>query len=79
LNAYYLLPFTRFSMKLKQILGIIITVIGILCAGFGAYVLMQGETNLFGSPINRWEALVPLILGLIFFSAGVSLVRSIRG
>jgi threonine/homoserine/homoserine lactone efflux protein len=65
-------------MELKQIMGITITILGMLCIGFGAYVLMMGETQLFGSPINRWEALVPLILGLVFFGSGVSLVRSSR-
>lgn len=64
-------------MRLKQILGIVIIVIGLIFSGFGAYVLTMGETMLFGSPVNRWEALVPLVLGLIFFSSGISLVRSL--
>ena len=64
------------DMKLKQIIGIAITLLGMLCIGFGAYVLMMGETQLFGSAINRWEALVPFFLGLVFFGTGISLVRS---
>jgi len=64
-------------MKLKQVVGLLVATLGLIFALFGAYVLTFGKTVAFDQAVNRWEALVPLILGLVFLGSGLSVLRSV--
>ena len=63
-------------MTLKQYIGLGVIVLGTFCLLFAGYILIWGETYLLGTSVNRLEALVPAILGSIFFKQGISLMKT---
>ncbi|MFD2787261.1 hypothetical protein [Hymenobacter rubripertinctus] len=59
-------------MNQKRTFGSILTILGILGIIFGALGFMQiGSLGL-----SKMNALVPFVVGLLFFFAGISLVRT---
>lgn len=63
-------------MNIKQSIGLSVIILGTVCLLFAGYVFVWGETHLLGTSVNRWEALVPTILGSIFFKQGISLMKT---
>jgi uncharacterized membrane protein len=58
-------------MNLKRLFGAILTTLGIIGLIYGAYVFMQGTQN--------WKSLIVIsILGLIFFSSGIGLIKGTK-
>ena len=56
-------------MHLKSIFGTILTLIGIIGLGYGAYLFLSEQNS-------DWKTiLVAFLLGLIFFSSGMSLIK----
>ncbi|MBK0402829.1 hypothetical protein I5M27_07510 [Adhaeribacter sp. BT258] len=62
-------------MNLKRTFGAILTVLGIIGIIMGAYSFMSGGKNVAGLSMNTATALVPFIVGLIFFFSGISLIK----
>lgn len=59
-------------MELKSIFGTLLTIIGIAGLIYGAYLFL-GEEN------SDWKTIVvAFILGLIFFSSGMGLIKRTR-
>ena len=63
-------------MNLKRTFGTILTILGILGILMGAYAFMNGGGNVGGVGMNRMTAIVPFIVGLIFFFSGMGLIRN---
>ncbi len=61
-------------MDIKKFFGIFFTLLGTGLLLFSAYAFLEGAT-LFGTEINQVKALIPTILGFIFFGAGVKFIR----
>jgi uncharacterized membrane protein len=59
----------------KRIFGVILTVLGIAGLILAAYNFVQGNTN---SNYSIRSIVVYGILGLVFFFAGIGLIRSTR-
>jgi len=60
-------------MNLKRVFGSVLTILGILALIFGAYSFMTTKTG------TDWKTLVVcVILGTIFFTAGISLVKDTK-
>lgn len=59
----------------KRIFGIILTILGIAGLIYTAYNFVQGNTN---SNYSIRSVIVFGILGLIFFFAGIGLIRSTK-
>lgn len=63
-------------MDLKQVFGTIFTLIGAAILVFAVWVVLGGASNFLGLPVDGWESLVVAILGLIFFSTGIGLIKN---
>lgn len=61
-------------MNLKRTFGAILTVLGIIGIIMGAYAFMSGG-KIAGLGTNQLTALVPFIVGMIFFFSGISLIK----
>jgi uncharacterized membrane protein len=59
----------------KRLFGVILTILGIVGLVFAAYNYVQGNT---GSSHNLRSVVVYGMLGLLFFFAGIGLIRSTR-
>jgi uncharacterized membrane protein len=62
-------------MDLKQTFGSILTILGIILLIFGAYAFLAGGGSLGDLQLNKLSALVPFIVGLIFFFSGIGLIK----
>lgn len=62
-------------MDIKQVFGTILTLAGAAILVFAVVVVLGGASAFFGLPVDGWEALVVGILGFIFFSTGISLIK----
>lgn len=62
-------------MDLKQLFGSILTIIGAAILIFAVLIALDGIDTFFGLPVNGWQALIVGILGLIFFSTGINLIK----
>lgn len=63
-------------MNLKRIFGALLTILGIIGIIMGAYGFMNSGGSLAGMKMNMVTALVPFIVGLIFFFSGINLVKN---
>lgn len=63
-------------MKLQKVFGSILTLLGVSMLIFSGYAFLQNGTAVFGMSISQWEAAVPFIIGVIFFSSGIKLISS---
>jgi len=61
-------------MNIKRIFGALLTVLGIGILIYGAVLF----TNLSGGTHVMKEVIVFGILGIVFFTSGISLVRTVR-
>jgi hypothetical protein len=62
-------------MKTKQTFGIIFTIMGAALLLISAYVVLAEAVVIIGIEVESLEAIVTAILGTIFFSSGIKLIR----
>ncbi|WP_240773384.1 hypothetical protein [Pontibacter sp. SGAir0037] len=60
---------------MKRTFGAVLTILGIIGIIWGAYAFVMGGD---GVALGRFTALVPFIVGLIFFSSGIGLVKNTK-
>lgn len=58
-------------MESKKIIGIILTILGAVALGYGVLSLTGGE-------VGNGQAWAAAILGLIFFTSGIGLMKSVK-
>ena len=63
-------------MNMVKTFAGILTFIGILLLVYGCFAFLNGGGRLFGVAIDKWGTLAPFVLGIIFFIAGLSLMKS---
>ena len=63
------------TMNMKRTFGAILTILGIIGIIWGAYDFMTGGGGL---PGGKFNALIPFIIGLIFFGSGIGLVKGTK-
>jgi len=62
-------------MNMKRTFGAILTILGIIGIIWGAYAFMMGGD---GGVVGKYTSAVPFIVGLIFFSSGIGLVKNTK-
>lgn len=62
-------------MDLKQIFGAFFTLIGAAILIFAVVAALGGVSSFFGLSVVGWESLVVGLLGFIFFSTGINLLK----
>lgn len=62
-------------MNMKRTFGAILTILGIIGIIWAAYAFLTGGDSVGGVAVSKFSALVPFAVGLIFFFAGIGLVK----
>nr|WKN36382.1 hypothetical protein K4G66_28895 [Tunicatimonas sp. TK19036] len=62
-------------MGVKQIFGIIFTLLGTAILLFAVYAMLSGTASFMDIEVGGFQIAIVAILGLIFFSAGVKFIR----
>jgi hypothetical protein len=62
-------------MRLKQIFGVLFTLLGTLILLFAVYSFLKGSASILQVEVSGFQTLIVAILGLIFFSSGVKFLR----
>lgn len=65
-------------MSLQKVFGSILTLLGVALLIFSGFAFLRDGAAFFGMAISQWEAIVPFILGVIFFSSGIKLISSAK-
>lgn len=64
-------------MEAKQIMSISLTVLGVGMMIWGGLSLAGNGGKFFGEYIGKWGSVIPLIIGIIFFTYGIKLFASV--
>ncbi|WP_266205226.1 hypothetical protein [Pontibacter kalidii] len=62
-------------MNQKRTFGTILTVLGIAGIIWGAYAFLMGGD---GVAVGKYTSAVPFVVGLIFFFAGINLIKTTK-
>lgn len=62
-------------MDLKQLFGSILTILGAATLIIAVLIALDGIDTFFGLTVDGWQALIIGLLGLIFFSTGINLIK----
>ena len=62
-------------MNQKRTFGTILTVLGIAGIIWGAYAFLMGGD---GAAIGKYTSAVPFVVGLIYFFAGINLIKTTK-
>ncbi len=62
-------------MNLKRTFGAVLTILGTIGLIYGAYAFLAGGDSIGGVSMNQYSAAVPFFVGLIFFFAGIGLIK----
>lgn len=65
-------------MNLKRTFGAILTVLGIVFIMWASYAFMTGGSSVGDISVSKWNAIVPFIVGLIFFGSGIGLIKGTK-
>ncbi|MEZ4888834.1 MAG: hypothetical protein R3E32_29175 [Chitinophagales bacterium] len=66
-------------MESKKIIGGVLIAVGAIMMLIGSMGLLGGGGQFLGESMGAFGALVPLILGVIFFTSGIGLYKTIGG
>jgi len=66
-------------MESKKIIGGILIVVGAIMMLVGALGMLGEGGQFLGESMGTFGSLVPLILGIVFFSSGIGLFKTVGG
>lgn len=62
-------------MNIQKVFGTFFTLLGTIILMLSVYAMISGPLVLFNTEVTAMKAIIPAILGIIFFSAGVKFFR----
>ncbi|MDF9797289.1 hypothetical protein OKW21_002552 [Catalinimonas alkaloidigena] len=62
-------------MNIQKAFGIFFTLLGTAILMLSVYAMISGPIVIFETEVTAMKAIIPAILGIIFFSAGVKFFR----
>jgi uncharacterized membrane protein len=65
-------------MNMKRTFGAILTILGIIFIIWGAFAFLSGGSSMGGISVGKFNAIVPFIVGLIFFISGIGLIKGTK-
>jgi uncharacterized membrane protein len=65
-------------MNMKRTFGAILTILGIIFIIWGAFAFLSGGSSVGGMAVGKLNAIVPFIIGLIFFISGIGLIKTTK-
>ncbi len=63
-------------MEIKKIFGSTLTILGIIVVLYACVAFLSDGKEVFGLSVSKWEALVPFLVGVVFLSSGISLLKN---
>ncbi len=63
------------DLDLKKIFGSVLTILGTIVVLFACAAFLSDGRMMLGFSISKAESTVPFLVGLVFFLAGVNLIR----
>ncbi len=63
-------------MDIKKIFGSTLTVLGIIIVLFACIAFLSDGRMIAGLSVNNYESIVPFLVGLVFLSSGISLLKN---
>ena len=66
------------TMNMKRTFGAILTILGIIFIIWGAFAFLSGGGSMGGLSVGKFNAVVPFIVGLIFFISGIGLIKGTK-
>ena len=65
------------DIDLKKIFGSVLTVLGVVIVLYACIAFLSDGRPVMGLSVTKSESIVPFLVGLVFFAAGVSLIRTL--
>lgn len=65
-------------MNMKRTFGAILTILGIIFIIWASYAFMSGGGSVGDVSVGKWNAIIPFIVGLIFFGSGIGLIKGTK-
>ncbi len=65
------------DVDLKKIFGSVLTILGVVVVLYACAAFLSDGRMMLGFSVSKAESAVPFIVGLVFFLAGVSLIRQV--
>jgi uncharacterized membrane protein len=65
-------------MNMKRTFGAILTILGIIFIIWGSFAFLSGGSSMAGVSVGKFNAIVPFIVGLIFFISGIGLIKGTK-
>ncbi len=62
-------------MNMKRTFGALLTILGVIGIIWGAYAFLMGGDGVL---VGKFSSAVPFVVGLIFFFAGINLVKTTK-
>jgi hypothetical protein len=62
-------------MDIKKIFGSTLTILGIIVVLYACIAFLSDGRRILGFEVDKLEALVPFIVGLVFLLSGISLIK----
>ncbi|WP_266367714.1 hypothetical protein [Tellurirhabdus rosea] len=63
------------NTNFRRFFGAMLTILGTIVILFACVAFLSDGKPVLGLSVTEWEALAPFLVGVVFFSAGISLVR----
>ncbi len=64
------------NQQFRRFFGATLTILGVMVILFACVAFLSDNKAVLGMNVTKGESAVPFIVGLIFFSAGVSLINN---
>jgi uncharacterized membrane protein len=62
-------------MDIKKIFGSTLTILGIIVVLYACIAFLSDGRPILGFEVDKLEAMVPFIVGLVFLLSGISLIK----
>jgi uncharacterized membrane protein len=62
-------------MDIKKIFGSTLTILGIIVVLYACIAFLSDGRSILGFEVDKLEAMVPFIVGLVFLLSGISLIK----
>lgn len=63
-------------MDLKKIFGSTLTIMGIILVLYACVAFLSDGKVILGLSVSKWEAIVPFLVGIVFLSSGIKLIKN---
>ena len=61
---------------LKRVFGPLLTLLGIVLILYASVAFLSEGRVILGLSVSKGESIVPFVVGLVFFGAGISLLKN---